>query len=118
MLSRLNADSKNIWVAITLFLLCGASIILLTSCFTPPEKINWEETASTGTILGTYEQPIQSEYTASKIYVRIKLSSGEVISIRDTGQIPLIIKGKQVKLNRGTTDSGQKFYKLVSELNN
>jgi hypothetical protein len=113
MLAKFNELLDKIWLTVASFLLFGTSVILLTSCVINPQDINWQKTPLTGTILGTYERGV-SKIGNPTIYVRIKIEdSGEEISIRDTGEIPVIIRGKKLILNRGITKEGKKFYRLV-----
>jgi hypothetical protein len=72
-----------------------------------PKDINWENTPITGTVLGTVEYP--NQYGSSTINIRVELNSGESILVPSTGGMP-IVKSQQVKLYRGATDSGKKFY--------
>ena len=90
----------------------GVSIFLAISLSTigcvNPKDINWESTPITGTVLGTVESP--NQYGPSTTRIKIKLDSGEIVYVKSAGEMPLIVKGKKVKLRRGTTDSGRKFY--------
>ena len=76
-----------------------------------PEDINWENTPINGTVLGSVEYP--ELYGAStRNQISIKLDSGETVLVPSIREM-LIIKGQEVKLLRGTTDSGRNFYSLV-----
>jgi hypothetical protein len=111
MLSKLNTDWKKIGYLVFLF---GISFILLTSCFTNPIDINWETTPLTGTILNSYVTR-SSRFTGNSLAtIDVKLDSGETVSIIDRGEMPVIVRGKKVFLNRGTTLKGEKFYRLAS----
>ncbi len=94
------------------FLGVGAIINFSIFYFTAPEKVIWEKTTVTGTVLGTYNTP--SQYQAPDTYIRVELASGEVVLVHDKGILPLIIKGQQVTLNRGSIDSEQVFYRFAS----
>ncbi|WP_019507634.1 hypothetical protein [Pleurocapsa sp. PCC 7319] len=71
------------------------------------KDINWEIIPITGTVLGTVEYPKQ--YGPSEIKIRVKLDSEETVLVSSTTKMP-IVKGQEVKLYQGTTDSGRKFY--------
>lgn len=98
---------KIIWLSIFL------ALSLSTWGCVNPQDINWENTPITGTVLGTVEYP--NQYGPSEIKIRVKLDSGETVLVKslEAGEMPLIVKGKEVKLRRGTTDSGRKFYDFV-----
>ncbi len=84
---------------------------LLTSCAFYAKEINWDKTPLTATILGTYNAP--STTYPSKRFIRIQLASGEKILIKDREEIPIIIKGKQITVNRGIGDNGAIFYRFT-----
>lgn len=94
-------EKRIIWLSI--FLALSLSV---WGCVNP-EDINWENTPITGTVLGTVEHP--NQYGPSRIEISIKLDSGEVVLL-DPPRKMFIVKGQEVKLRRGTTDSGRKFY--------
>ncbi len=96
---------KIIWLSIFL------AISLSTWGCVNPKDINWENTPITGTVLGTVEYP--NQYGHSRIKIRVKLDSGETVLVDSTREM-LIVKGQEVKLRRGTTDSGRKFYVFAS----
>ena len=75
------------------------------------QDINWENTPITGTVLGTVEQPSQSG--PSTIKIAIKLDSGEMVLVRPIPKNSSIVKGQKLKLYRGTTNLGSKFYSLA-----
>lgn len=89
----------------------GLSIFLVISLSTcgcvNPEDINWENTPITGIVLGTVEYPELEDPPRNKI--SIKLDSGEIVLLNPPRKM-FIVKGQKVKLLRGTTDSGRKFY--------
>ncbi len=108
-MSRLN-KKIIIWLSII------AAICLFGWGCLDSRVIHWENTPITGTVLGTVHYP--SQHSASRIDIRIKLDSGDVIFVRGGGEMPVIVRGKKVKLNRGITDSGEKFYRFASNPNN
>ena len=108
--------TSNIFVLICCVLGVGAIIHFSVFYFTAPEKVRWETTSVTGTIIGSYHTP--SQYNAPQTYIRVKLASGETVLIKDKGNLPLVIKGQQVMINRGTIDSEQFFYRFANSSQN
>lgn len=106
MLARKIINKKGItWLSI--FLALSLSV---WGCVNPKD-INWENTPITGTVLGTVEYP--NQYGHSRIKIRVKLDSGETVLVDSTREM-LIVKGQEVKLRRGTTEEGRKFYVFAS----
>ena len=93
-------QNRIIWLSI--FTAINLSIL---GCVNP-EDINWENTPITGTVLGTVD--FSDEY-GPRNKIRIKLDSGKLILL-DPPSKKFIVKGQEVKLRQGSTDSGRKFY--------
>ncbi len=91
----------------TIRLLIASAICLFIWGCVNPQDINWESTPLTGKVVRTVEYPGNGP---SKIRIAIKIESGKVVQVDATKNMPLIIKGKNIDLYRGTTDSGRKFY--------
>jgi hypothetical protein len=75
------------------------------------QGIQWESDPITGNVLGTYEQP--NAYGESPILIAMKLDSGEMVLVHPFLKKTSIIKGQKLKLYRGTTYLGRKFYSLA-----
>lgn len=94
---------KNFWLSVSL------ALCLFTWGCVSPKDINWKNTLITGTVLGTVEYPDPNYAPATTIKIRVELNSGESILVPSTGAMSMV-KGQKVKLYRGATDSGKKFY--------
>jgi len=87
--------------------------IVLTICLSiwgcvNPQDINWESTPLTGKVKRTIKHP--SQIGPPGISIAIELESGEVVLVAPPRNIRFMLKGKDVNLYRGTTDSGREFY--------
>ena len=96
----------------TIRLLIVSAICLFIWGCVNPQDINWESTPLTVKVVRT------AQYGHYKIRIAIKLESGEVVQVDATKNMPLIIRGKNIALYRGTTDFGRKFYSFNPPLSN
>ena len=92
--------------------------LVISGCNTY-KTVTWEQEVIQGTVRGSYQQPL-----TEKTYIRVELDSGEIVSVRGgvsaltpsvNKKLPLLVRGKKAKLNRGTIDSGKEFYRFVAE---